>query len=91
MDKEINKEKIKAIDAKIAKLKAQAQRINAVASKEDRAKDTRRKILVGAWLLNKVGKGEYEKEKLIANMDQFLDKPRDRILFGLDIKEEVSA
>jgi len=39
--------------------------------------------------LNKVEKGEYEKEKLIANMDQFLDKERDRILFGLDIKEKL--
>jgi len=41
MDKEINKEKIKAIDAKIAKLKAQDQRINAVASRGLKSKWTK--------------------------------------------------
>lgn len=86
MEQQKNKEKLQEIEKKIASLKAQAKRIKSVENKKKRAEETRKKILVGSWLLSKVKKGEYENQKLINNMDQFLDKDIDRKLFGLKPK-----
>ncbi|MCF9047466.1 mobilization protein [Acinetobacter nectaris] len=82
-------EKIEQQSEKLKQLKAQKQALEArerVKKKEqERKDDTRRKILLGSYLLNKM-KNEANKEKILADLDEYLTENRDRILFGLDEK-----
>jgi len=75
------------LEAKLKQAKAKKQQIEArkraMETKEERAKDTRRKILVGAAILTKVERGEWPKEKLLAMLDSTLTRPDDRALFSL--------
>lgn len=75
------------LEAKLKQAKAKKQQIEArkraLETKEERAKDTRRKILVGAVILAKVERGEWPKDKLLAMLDSALTRPDDRDLFNL--------
>lgn len=73
-------EKLK--QAKALKQKAEA-RVKAADSKQKRAADTRRKILVGAAILAKVERGEWPKDKMLEMMGQQLTRDDDRALFDL--------
>lgn len=68
--------------AKALKQKAEA-RIKAAESKKKRADDTRRKILVGAMMLEHMDKNEATKTSVMGKLDAFLTRPDDRTLFGL--------
>ena len=76
---------IASLEAKLKQAKAKKQQIEArkraLETKEERAKDTRRKILVGAAILAKVDRGEWPKDKLLAMLDLALTRPGDRALF----------
>lgn len=66
---------------------ARAQAAIARAKKRERADDTARRILLGAWLLRHLGNDfaawpEDHRRKL----DAFLVRDRDRLLFGLSPK-----
>jgi hypothetical protein len=50
---------------------------------EERKKDTRRKILVGAMLLAKAQEDLEAQSALIRQLDSYLTTQRDRELFGL--------
>lgn len=75
------------LEAKLKQAKAKKQQIKArkraLENKEERAKDTRRKILVGAAILAKVERGEWPKDKLLNMLDASLTRPDDRALFDL--------
>jgi hypothetical protein len=83
-------DRIEALEAKLKHLKVQHQRREArartVAAKKSRHEELRRKILVGAVLLAKVEKGEFEEAVLKRWMDAALTRGDDRILFGLEGK-----
>lgn len=81
-------EKLK--QAKALKQKAEA-RVKATETKQNRANDTRKKILVGAAILAKVERGEWPKEKLLDMMGQQLTRPDDRILFELPPIEKAGT
>jgi hypothetical protein len=68
--------------AKALKQKAEA-RIKTIEAKQKRADDTRRKILVGAAILAKIGRGEWPKDKMLEMMGQQLTRTDDRALFDL--------
>ena len=78
---------IASLEAKLKQAKAKKQQIEArkraLETKEERAKDTRRKILVGAAILAKVERGEWPKDKLLAMLDSTLIRTDDRALFDL--------
>lgn len=78
---------ITALEQKLKQAKAKKQQMEArkraLESKEKRAKDTRRKVLVGAVILGKVESGTWPKDKLLAMLDAALQKDNDRALFGL--------
>jgi septal ring factor EnvC (AmiA/AmiB activator) len=78
---------IASLEAKLKQAKAKKQQIEArkkaLETREERAKDTRRKILVGAAILAKVDRGEWPKDKLLAMLDSALTRPDDRSLFDL--------
>ncbi len=66
--------------AKIEHLRAQERQLKTRLSREARRKDTRRKILIGSWLLSEAGG---EAAALGRRMDGWLSRPADRVLFGL--------
>ena len=81
-------DRIEALEAKLKQLKVQHQRKEArartVAAKKSRHEELRRKILVGAVLLAKVERGEFEEVVLKEWMSVALTRAEDRALFGLE-------
>ena len=80
--------KIEAQLEKLKQLKAQKQAIEArerTKQKEQQRKDdTRRKILLGSYLIKKM-QNEANKEKILAELNEYLTENRDRQLFDLPI------
>ena len=62
---------------------AQIQAVKAREQSEERKRDTRRKVLIGAAVMERVKKGKWPEERLLAMMDEFLTKDMDRQLFNL--------
>lgn len=61
-----------AIDAKIARAK-----------NKERKHDTRRKILIGAYILNKTKENDTYDQFIRDELDRYLTKKQDRQIFGL--------
>ena len=76
----------------VKKIKARQQAIAArerTKEKEQQRKDeTRRKILLGSYLLKKMNNNDVNKEKILAEMNEFLTESRDRKLFDLPLIDE---
>lgn len=79
--------KIEAQLEKLKQLKAQKQAIEAreraKQKEQDRKDDTRRKILLGSYLIKKMESNEANKEKILADLNEYLTEERDRKLFNL--------
>ena len=84
-------EKIKKQQERLKQLKAQKQALEAKEKKriaeQQRKEDTRKKILLGAYLLKKMGESEVNNQRILAELDEYLVEPRDRALFGLSLGE----
>ena len=78
--------KIEAQLEKLKQLKAQKQAIEAREKnknkEQQRKDDTRRKILLGSYLIKKM-QNEANKEKILAELNEYLTENRDRQLFDL--------
>ena len=83
--------KIEAQLEKLKQLKAQKQAIEAREKnknkEQQRKDDTRRKILLGSYLIKKM-QNEAKKEKILAELNEYLTENRDRQLFDLPNIEE---
>lgn len=83
-------ERIKAQEDKLKQLKALKQKQEAqkraAEAKRNRTEDTRRKVLVGAMMLEHMEKNEATKASAMAKLDAFLTRDDDRALFGLSPK-----
>lgn len=77
---EAQTEKLRQLKEKKAKAERRAKYEQ---KKQERAKDTRRKILLGAMLLEQIKKGDADINKIKADLDPFLKRNSDRELFGL--------
>ena len=77
-------EKITKQEERLKQLKAQKQAIVArekkKISEQQRKDDTRRKILLGSYLLKKM-ENEANKEKILTELNEYLTEERDRKLF----------
>ena len=62
---------------------AQIQALKAREQAAERQRDIRRKVLIGAAVLERVKNGKWPEERLLAMMDEFLTRDLDRQLFGL--------
>jgi len=86
MTNESLEQRIAKQEERLKQLKAQKQakdaREKAKQKEQDRKNDTRRKILLGSYLLNKM-EDEAEKEKILAGINEYLTADRDRKLFDL--------
>lgn len=85
--------KVESLEQQIAKqeerlkqLKAQKQAVlareKAKQKEQERKDDTRRKILLGSYLLKKM-ENEANKEKILAELNEYLKEERDRKLFNI--------
>ena len=85
----------KAADDRIAALEKKKQqianriaRLRTIESTKERKRDTRRKILAGACVLDRADKDPDSARHLKKILDAFLTKPQDRALFDLPPKGE---
>ena len=72
-------------------LSAQIQKIRAREATQKRKEDTRRKILLGALVMEMIEKGELAQGKIWKRLDGFLTREIDRKLFDLPVKDEQKA
>ncbi|MDQ9827126.1 mobilization protein [Acinetobacter nosocomialis] len=83
-------QKIEQQEQKLKQLKAQKQAIEArertKKKEQERKDDTRRKILLGSYLIKKMNANEANKEKILAELNEYLTEDRDRQLFDLPMK-----
>lgn len=74
--------------------KKQAALQNRIASVEARKRKeedrilTRKKILIGAYMLEKCKEAQEDFKKLLQELDKFLIRPHDRKLFNLPVKSD---
>lgn len=80
----------KKIEAQLEKLKQLKARKQAIEAREkskqkeqERKDDTRRKILLGSYLIKKMQANEANKNKVLADLNEYLTEDRDRQLFDL--------
>ena len=76
-------DRIRQLEEQRARITAEIQRVKARESQEERKRETRRKILAGAMVLDRVARGELAEKLFKADMERFLDRDQDRALFGL--------
>jgi hypothetical protein len=71
-------------------IEARLQKAEARLKQSERKQDTRRKVLLGAYLLEKI-KNEGTLESIKKELDSFLTRNSDRKLFGLPLLESETA
>ena len=80
-------ERISGLEEKLKQLKTRQARLDArkraLASRQERKNDTRRKILAGAIVLTRVEQGKLPEVEFRSWLDAALTRPDDRALFGL--------
>ena len=81
-------DRIKALELKRKQIDARIANLRAANQADARKKDTRRKILAGAVVLNQADTDREARTRLWKLLDRNLDKTRDRELFGLDPRRE---
>ena len=92
---EILKQQLADREKKVAeyrnKLQAKIDSIAARGSTEDRKNDTRRKILLGAMLQNRLEKRKLSQQKMTDWMSEFLTRDDDRALFQLTKIDKIAS
>lgn len=86
----------KSIEERLAQLEAQRKALKARLGKEERTKDTRRKVLLGALVLHRLENGRDEFSKGLADwlrceLPGFLTRDGDKELFDDLLKEKTVA
>ena len=76
-------DRIRQLEKQRARINAEIQRVRSRESQEERKRDTRRKILAGAMVLDRVARKDLSEKLFKADMDSFLERDQDRALFGL--------
>ena len=82
LDEKIEAKRIKLEQLKMRQLRLE-NRLKFLSAKQARRDETRRKILIGATILAKIERGEFEEKTLRAMLDEALVRKDDRTLFGL--------
>lgn len=82
-------ETIAALENQLKQVKALKQKIEArkktLASKKTRAAETKKKILIGAMMLEKMNQQEETRIRMMEELDLFLKRNSDRALFDLPV------
>ncbi|MEZ9998969.1 hypothetical protein AB4428_11760 [Vibrio lentus] len=80
--------KLEQLKKKQEQLRLQIQKEQQKESTKKRKEDTRRKILLGAMVLERMERESDYKEQVSKTLDKYLTKERDRELFDLPINSE---
>lgn len=86
-------ERLKALEQKQAQIKAQIQALKARDTAQDRKDDTRRKVLLGGFVLAQMKKNGIGVQSVTYESVRFIDtlnNDQDRALFGLAAKPALS-
>lgn len=78
--------KLELLKKKQEQLRLQIQKEQQKESAKKRKEDTRRKILLGAMVLERMERESEYREQVINKLDSYLTKERDRELFELGAK-----
>ncbi|PLS40616.1 hypothetical protein [Carnobacterium maltaromaticum] len=78
--------KLEQLKKKQEQLRLQIQKEQQKESSKKRKDDTRRKILLGAMVLERMERENDYKEQVTKKLDQYLTKEKDRELFELEVK-----
>lgn len=81
-------ERMRKLEEQRARINAAIQRVKARERQAVRKRDTRRKILAGAMVLDRVARGELKETLFKDDMDRFLERAQDRALFDLPPRAE---
>ena len=86
-------ERIADLEKKKQQIANRIVRLRNIESTEQRKLDTRRKILAGAWILNRIDQDTDERLRLMLmqGLDDFLKHPRDRALFDLPDRPKLAS
>jgi len=84
---EIAKNKVEKLKEKRDMLNARIQKMEASEKSRERKRETRRKILVGAYYLDKA-RDENKMTEINKIMDGYLTRESDRVLFELSNKND---
>ena len=76
-------DRLRKLEEQRARINAEIQRVRSRESVEERKRETRRKILAGAMVLDRVARKDLSEKLFKADMDRFLERDQDRALFGL--------
>ena len=76
-------DRIRQLEERRARINAEIQRVRSRESQEKRKRETRRLILMGAMLRDRITRKELPEKLFKADMDRFLDRDQDRALFDL--------
>ena len=76
-------DRLRKLKEQRARINAEIQRVKGRESQEERKRETRRKILAGAMVLDRVARKELAEKLFKADMDRFLERDQDRALFEL--------
>lgn len=76
-------DRLRKLEEQRARINAEIQRVRSRESLEERKRETRRKILAGAMVLDRVARKDLSEKLFKADMDLFLERDQDRALFGL--------
>jgi len=88
MDKKY--QKLESLKKKQAQIKARIQTLESAEKYRERKRETRRKILIGSYYLDKA-KNENKLDEIVRIMEGYLKRNSDRVLFELKSLElEVS-
>lgn len=81
-------EQLEKLEQKKREIERKISEIRAKQSAEERKRETRKKVLVGAMILQRVDEGIFPKQDLLNMLDAFLVRDIDRMLFGLEPKSK---
>ena len=74
-------DRMRKLEEQRARINAEIQRVRGRESQEERKRETRRKILAGAMVLDRVARKDLSEKLFKADMDRFLEREQDRALF----------
>jgi len=81
--------KLDQLTKKRQQLNVQIQTLKSKESLQKRKEDTKRKVLIGGVVMKILKTGEMPQERLEHLLDKHLERPSDRVLFGLSEKRKI--
>ena len=78
--------KLETLKAKKEQIEARIKNLESKENLKQKKQDTRRKILIGAMVMEQMKKNEEAKKKILASLEGFLTRPMDREMFDLPEK-----